>query len=180
MKSKDMSFEDINRALGQVQGLGLKLPDGVKAVAGGDPSRIDPRSLRIESTNRAAARITGMILEDNEPVAYAGSDEPEQDSEIDDFKEEEEPTDANGDEPEDKFAEEDAEDMNPGMYAEDAAVDKGVLHKAKEEAKYALGRIEKGMRYGEDMGSSALLCYQDAISLLGKAVEILKKGGARL
>jgi exonuclease VII small subunit len=177
--TKEMSFEDINRALGQVQGLGLKLPDGVKAVAGGDPSRIDPRSLRIESTNRAAARITGMLLEDNEPAAYAGSDEPEDDADIVDF-EEVEPTDADGDEPEDKFAEDDAEDMNPGMYAESAAVDKGSLHKAKEEAKLAVNRINRGMQYGEDMGSSALLCYEDGINLLKKALEILKKAGAKI
>ena len=45
--------------------------------------------------------------------------------------------------------------------------------KAFEHAKYALKRIETGLRYGEDMMSSSTVAFQDAIKLLENAIKEL-------
>lgn len=50
---------------------------------------------------------------------------------------------------------------------------------AKKEAELALGRIKKAMQYGPDMASSPIIGYEDAISLLQKALDILKKAGIK-
>lgn len=66
-----------------------------------------------------------------------------------------------------------------GNFVEDAAVDKRALQEAKTAAQDAMNRIKKGMMYGEDMGSSAMVCYQDGIANLERALAILKKAGAK-
>ena len=52
--------------------------------------------------------------------------------------------------------------------------DSSKLRDAKKQAKNAIDRIEKGMKYGEDMMSSVALCFEDAIKILKKTLDYMR------
>lgn len=111
-RSSEMSAAEVNAALGLVEGLNVRGLENVVATTGGSRGRVNPKTLRIESTNKAVAAITGLMLEDDEPKAYAGLEVPQEPEAADELQDEE-----NEGDDKDKMGEEAEEDMQPGGWA---------------------------------------------------------------